>query len=109
MDSGRVEVADTSRAQCSLSAEAVAALHAALESARTHFVPTSPKVMDALRRVCDAAKRENWPPELLLIAFKRALDTAPGIQHLTRGPDRDEVVARLVSLCIVEYYRDQHR
>jgi hypothetical protein len=109
MNSGRVEVADTSRTQCSLSADAVAALHAALENTRTNFVPTSPKVMDALRRVCDGAKRENWPPELLLIAFKKALDTAPGVQHLTRGPDRDEVVARLVSLCIEEYYRDHHR
>ena len=28
----------------------------------------------------------------------------PAVQRLTRGPDRDEFVARLVSLCIDEYY-----
>lgn len=109
MNPGQVAVANGSRAQCSLSAQAVAALHAALENAHADLVPTSPTVIDALRRVCGEAKRENWPPELLLIAFKKALDTTPGVQHLTRGPERDQVVVRLVSLCIEEYYRGCHR
>jgi hypothetical protein len=109
MNPGQVEVADVSRGQCSLSAQAVAALHAALESAHADLVPTAPTVIDAVRRVCGEAKKEHWPPELLLIAFKKAVDTAPGVQHLRRGPERDEVVARLVSLCIEEYYRSYHR
>jgi len=109
MNPGQVGVADTSRAQCSLSAAAVAALHAALENVRTQLVPTSRTMIDAVGRVCGEAKKANWPPELLLIAFKKALDTAPGMQHLTRGPERNEVVARLVSLCIEEYYRSYHR
>jgi len=108
MNSCQVEVADTTRVQRSLSAEAVTALHAALENAPTHL-PTSPTVMDALRRVCGEATREQWPPELLLIAFKKAVDEASGVQHLTRGPERDEFVGRLVTMCIDEYYRDSRR
>jgi hypothetical protein len=32
--------------------------------------------------------------------------TLPALQRLTPGPDRDDFVARLVSLCINEYYGD---
>jgi hypothetical protein len=88
-----------------LSAEGVALLDAALEKATTSRNPTAATgVKYAVRRICADAKRNGWTPEQLLVAFKSALATIPAVQRLTRGPDRDQFVARLVSVCIDEYY-----
>lgn len=105
MDSVRSEAAETSRANCVLSSEGAAALYAALENRRTtHDLASSPTARDAVRRICDEAKREHWPPESFLIALKTALAAAPAVRRLPRGPERDEFVGRVVSLCIEEYY-----
>ncbi|HEY2375497.1 MAG TPA: hypothetical protein VGH98_05935 [Gemmatimonadaceae bacterium] len=110
MDSVRSGAAETSRANCVLSPEGAAALYAALEDrSTTRDLASSAATVDAVRRICDEAKREHWPPESLLIAFKKALAAAPAVRRLTRGPKRDAFVARLVSLCIAEYYRDVRR
>ncbi len=88
-----------------LSADAIALLQAALEKATTSRKPTAATgVKYAVWRICVDAKRNEWAPEQLLVAFKSGLATMPAVQRLTRGPDRDEFVARLVSLCIDEYY-----
>jgi len=47
-------------------------------------------------------------PESFLIAFKKALEMVLTVRRLTREPDRGEF-ARLVSLCIEEYYGDTRR
>jgi hypothetical protein len=100
------EVSGSPRVTARLGAEAVAVLHAALEQEIGRRMPTSsPGLSDAIRRICLDAKRNAWPPESLLVAFKAALHSVPALQGLTSGPDRDAVVARLVSLCIDEYYR----
>jgi hypothetical protein len=105
MDSVRSEAAETGRANCVLSAEGAKALYSALENRRTtHDLASSPSAREAVRRICDEAKREHWPPESLLIAFKQALTAAPAVRRIPRGPERDEFVACLVSLCIDEYY-----
>lgn len=65
---------------------------------------SSPSLKDALRQPCGEAKLKNWPPESLLIALNTALNAVPAVQRLARGPDRDEFVSRVVSLCIDEYY-----
>jgi hypothetical protein len=57
-----------------------------------------------VQRICIDARRNNWPPEWLLIAFKTALETMPAVQRVARGPDREELASRLVSLCINEFY-----
>ena len=88
-----------------LSAEGRAVLHAALERVITaHNATSAAGVQHALRRICLDARRSEWRPEQLLIAFKSALHTLPSVRRLTRGPDRDELVARLVRLCIQEYF-----
>ena len=93
-----------------LSAEAVAVLHAALENAPADRAPTASSALQrALQRICVDAKRSDWPPERLLIAFKAALYGLPVMQRLPRGPDRDEFVAHLVSRCIGEYYLGPQR
>jgi hypothetical protein len=88
-----------------LSTEGVALLHAALEKATTSRKPSAATgVKYAVWRICVDARRQEWGPEQLLVAFKSALSTMPAVQRLTRGPDRDEFVARLVSLCVDQYY-----
>ncbi|HEY2376032.1 MAG TPA: hypothetical protein VGH98_08670 [Gemmatimonadaceae bacterium] len=104
--SGNV-VAGTAHPKPMFSIEGVAALHAALGDRIADRDPkSSSRVRDALRYLCREAELKNWPPELLLIAFKKALETVPAVQRLARGPDRDDFVARLVSRCIAEYYAD---
>ena len=101
------EVSATPRATPRLSSEGIAVLHAALERQVGSRNPSSMSgVRDAIRRISVDAKRNNWPPEWLLVAFKAAVHSLPALQRLTPGPDRDEFVARLVSLCINEYYGD---
>lgn len=93
-----------------LTEEAVAVLRAALDSGVAGRYPAwSAALNDALKRICIDAKQSDWPPEQLLIAFKSALYTLPSVQHLTRGPDCDEFVSHLVSLCIDEYYGEPQR
>jgi hypothetical protein len=93
-----------------ISADAVSALHAALRDGCDDRDPiSSPAVSDALCQICGEAKRKNWPPERLLIAFKATLEILPAVGRLSYGPGRDILVARLVSQCICEYYRDSRR
>ena len=93
-----------------LTEDAVAMLRAALDSAVAGRYPAwSAALKDAVKRICIEARRSDWPPEQLLIAFKSALYALPSVQALTRGPERDEFVAHLVSLCIDEYYGKPQR
>jgi hypothetical protein len=93
------------RARPRLSAQGVAVLQTALERTVASRNPTSVAgLQHAIRRICLDARRNAWPPEQLLVAFKKALHSLPCVQRLTAGPDRDELVARLVTLCIEEYY-----
>ena len=104
MESPR-SVLEARRIKPQLSAEGIALLHAALEKAttsRSHEAASGLK--HAVWRICVDARRNEWPPEQLLVAFKAALDRTPALQRLARGPDRDALVARLVSLCIEAYY-----
>jgi hypothetical protein len=106
MESARSEneLADA-RVRPILSAEWVALLQTALaHGTADRNATSSPPLKDALRQLCSEAKLRNWPPEALLIALKTSLNAVPAVQSLTRGPDRDEFVTRVVSLCINEYY-----
>ena len=94
------------------SAEGLALLRAALQtqwrwSAET--IETSPTLRVALQRICSDAKQGSAPPERFLVAFKSVLQGAPALRRLPAGPERDEYVARIVSICIEEYYRDTTR
>jgi hypothetical protein len=94
------------RAAPRLTDEGFAVLRSALEK---HIASPSPNTRSGLRhaieRICLDARRSDWPPESILVALKRALEAIPAVARLARGPERDEFVAPLVSLCIAEYYR----
>jgi hypothetical protein len=110
MDSVRSGLADVRRANSRLSSESASALYAALEDGNARRDPaSSPTASKAVRGICDEAKRQHWPPESFLIALKKTLAGAPAVRRLASGYERDDFVARLVSMGIDEYYRDSHR
>jgi hypothetical protein len=47
----------------------------------------------------------SFAPEDFLIAFKLALVDAANELGIKPGPERDELLARLVTVCIEELYR----
>src|SRR4029079_8858048 len=101
----RNQVPAGQRVRPRISTEGVAVLYAALEKDMRGRRPTySSAVKHAIWRICIDAKRNDWPPEWLLVAFKEAVFSLPAVQRVPRGPERDEIVAHLVSLCIEEYY-----
>jgi hypothetical protein len=104
------ETIGPARTKTRLDPDGLALLRAALEQEIGNYdVSSSPGLRDALQHICDDAKRNSVPPELLLIALKAELHTLPSVRRLTPGRDREECVARLVSLCITEFYRAPQR
>lgn len=59
----------------------------------------------AIRRICSAPERQTFEPEDLLIAFKLALVEAANAVRIPPGPERNDFLARLVSVYIEEFYR----
>ena len=101
----RDELSDAPRERPRLTAEGVALLHAALErEVGSRSTKSSGALKQAIRYIAVEAKRDKRPPEWLLVALKAAAHSMPALQCIPRGPDRDAIVAHLVSLCINEYY-----
>jgi hypothetical protein len=70
--------------------------------------PTSmvtPEQRAVIRRICSAPERLTFEPEDFLIAFKLAIVDAANAVKIAPGPDRNEFLARLVSVYIEEFYR----
>jgi hypothetical protein len=58
-----------------------------------------------IRRICSAPERQRFEPEDFLIAFKLALTDAANAVGMPLGPDRNDFLAKLVSVYIEEFYR----
>ena len=61
----------------------------------------------ALRAMCDVAHREDLRVEQLLITLKQVWHTLPEARELPSGRERNEILARIISTCIEEYYAVQ--
>jgi len=57
-----------------------------------------------LHAVCREAKRQNLRVEHLIVAFKDAWRTLPEARTLTQGPQGQEFLSRVITLCIAEFY-----
>ena len=80
-------------------------LSAAMERHIAGLAPSSASELRfAIRLICHDARRSDWSPESLVVAFKTAVHSVPALQRLPRGPKRDEFITRLVTLCINEFY-----
>jgi hypothetical protein len=60
----------------------------------------------AIRLICSAPERDRFAPEDFLIAFKLAIVDAANDAGIPPGPDRNELLARLVTVYIEEFYGD---
>lgn len=81
---------------------------AALRNAlRTHLAgrPTGGELHRALNALCAEAHGRGLRAEELVIKLKQALLQLPEVQALPHGSDRNDLLNRIVSLCIEEYYR----
>lgn len=58
-----------------------------------------------IRRICSAPERLTFEPEDFLIAFKLAIVDAANAAKIPPGPERNDFLARLVSVYIEEFYR----
>jgi len=58
-----------------------------------------------LRQICSGPERKSFEPEDFLIAFKLALADAANDVGIPPGPERNDFLSRLVSVCIEEFYR----
>ena len=58
-----------------------------------------------IRRICSAPERLTFEPEDFLIAFKLAIVAAANAAKIPPGPERNDFLARLVSVYIEEFYR----
>jgi hypothetical protein len=58
-----------------------------------------------IREICSAPERARYAPEDFLIAFKLAMVEAANAARLSPGPERNDLLADLVSVYIDEFYR----
>ena len=75
-----------------------------MRSGASEGVVTSEHVA-VIRTICSAPERHSFEPEDFLIAFKLALVDAANDAGIPLGPDRNDLLARLVSVYIEEFYR----
>jgi hypothetical protein len=58
-----------------------------------------------INQICSAPEKLAFAPEDFVIAFKLALTNAANEVGIRPGSDRNELLARLVSVCIEEFFR----
>ena len=67
-------------------------------------IVVTPEQRAAIRQICSAPERDRFGPEDFLIAFKLAIVDAANDAGIPPGPDRNEFLARLVTVYIEEFY-----
>jgi hypothetical protein len=58
-----------------------------------------------IHQICSAPEKLTFAPEDFVIAFKLALADAATDVGIRPGPDRNDLLARMVSVCIEEFFR----
>ena len=61
---------------------------------------------EVVAELCSGARKGGWTPEQLIVAVKDACYTSPEIAHLTTTSERDAFLARIVTACIEEFFRE---
>ena len=59
-----------------------------------------------VRDLCDGAKAAGWTPEQLVVAVKTTCYGSDEVSHLDTTSERDALLARVVTTCIKEYFRE---
>ena len=93
------------RSAQAISSSAIEALRVALRTrANADDMFARAPVREAVQLVCAEARVQHYTPERLLVDLKDALRATPEVQQVPRGPERDDLVARVVTLCIDEFF-----
>ena len=50
------------------------------------------------------ARRKDLRAAQLLIVFKRAWHSLPGVDQLPYGPERADLSSRIITMCVEEFY-----
>jgi hypothetical protein len=58
-----------------------------------------------IREICSAPERAHYAPEDFLIAFKLAIVEAANTARIPASPERNDLLAALVTVYIDEFYR----
>jgi hypothetical protein len=96
---------DTSRSAPAISSAAMDALRRSLQGDyRADGKLARARVRHAVQMVCADARLKRFTPERLLIDVKDALRVLPEVQQMSRGPERDEFISSVVTLCIDEFF-----
>lgn len=88
-----------------LSAEAMEQLREGLATCRSRRGLT-PEARLAIQSLSSSARREGWAPEQFVVAVKDACSASTEISHLTVTSEREAFLARIITACIQEYFRD---
>ena len=88
----------------SLSKESMDKLRKGLATCRSKRGLT-PEAREAIATLCDGARRDCWAPEQLVVAVKDACYNSSEITHLTTTSERDAFLAKIVTACIQEFFR----
>lgn len=62
-------------------------------------------VRETIRLACSTAKENLWTPEQLVVAVKEVCFSSTELLRLCTSSEREEIVARVVTGCIREFYR----
>ena len=58
-----------------------------------------------IHQICSAPEKLKFAPEDFVIAFKLALTNAANDVGIRPGPDRNDLLTNMVSVCIEEFFR----
>jgi hypothetical protein len=86
-----------------LSADHRDLLDKALRSAHAKLVVT-PEIRDAIKEICTTREKLAHEHEDSLIAFKLAIVDSATAAEIQPGPERNELLAKLVTIYLEEFY-----
>jgi hypothetical protein len=95
---------DSTATESELSVAISAALRRAVTGKFFATLDAEGQLRSDLKAVCQAAKRQNMRVEYLIIAFKDAWRTLPEARTLPQGSQGIDLLNRIITLCIAEFY-----
>jgi hypothetical protein len=95
---------DAALTESELSLAVAAALRRALAAKYFATLDADGQLRSDLQAVCRAAKRQDMRVEYLIIAFKDAWRSLPEARTLPQGSQGIELLNRIITLCIAEFY-----
>lgn len=65
-----------------------------------------PEAASIVQNLCAGARASGWTPEQLIVAVKTACYSSEEVSQLDTTSERDALLARVVTTCIKEYFRE---